>query len=440
MKLPVYQMVINPDIDSDVEVSYVAFVDKPAIERNFLAFKDQKVMFAVNEEDHIVSGPAMIAESLIYRKDDQGEYNVFFSADTIGQIALKFFKKDFQKNLNLFHDPSLSLVGVTIFESFVTSKKRGIQPMKGFEDLPDGTWFISAKVENEAVWQAIKDGKVKGFSVEGIFSYVKKERILNGLSEQIDHLKETSFMSEIKNDLKELVKTLKLKFFGGTAPLEFTLKDNSKVSIDKLEIGGKVMIGDKEAPEGKLEFQDGSSVNVGAGGVISAVNPVQQMAKDYTTKDGKTLNIDNLAAGGVVLIAGAPAPDGDYELADGTKLSVAGGAITAVMPAMSATDPAAQMEAMRKDVERLSGILKTIESYKIDQYKTQLEAANTKIAKQEETIKGMFEIVEKLASAPAGNPVGGSNHQFVSDKIKGREERLQELSQNLNNLKKLKTA
>jgi hypothetical protein len=185
MKLPVFELVINPDESSDAEVSFVALVDKPAIEKNFLAFNAIPLQFAVNDEKRIISGPAMVAESLIYRRDEQGEYNVFFSAATIKEIALKFFKKDYQKNLNLFHDPSLPLNGVTIFESFISDKERGIQPMKGFEDLPDGSWFISAKVENDEVWAKIKSGEVKGFSVEGIFSYVKKQKTME---EQIAEL------------------------------------------------------------------------------------------------------------------------------------------------------------------------------------------------------------------------------------------------------------
>ena len=103
MALPVYEMVINPDESSEVEVSFVALVDKPAIEKNFLAF-NKALQFAINEEKRIISGPAMIANQLIYRKDANGEYNVFFSPETIREIAIKFFKKDYQKNINLFHD------------------------------------------------------------------------------------------------------------------------------------------------------------------------------------------------------------------------------------------------------------------------------------------------------------------------------------------------
>lgn len=43
--------------------------------------------------------------------------------------------------------------------------------MKGFEDVTDGSWFGSFYVENPEVWNNIKDGFLKGFSVEGVFDY-----------------------------------------------------------------------------------------------------------------------------------------------------------------------------------------------------------------------------------------------------------------------------
>ena len=44
--------------------------------------------------------------------------------------------------------------------------------MKGYEDLPDGTWFGSMYVENEDAWAEVKNGTFRGFSVEGDFSYL----------------------------------------------------------------------------------------------------------------------------------------------------------------------------------------------------------------------------------------------------------------------------
>ena len=36
MKLPIYQLEISEDLNDDVEVDFVALVDRPAIERDFL--------------------------------------------------------------------------------------------------------------------------------------------------------------------------------------------------------------------------------------------------------------------------------------------------------------------------------------------------------------------------------------------------------------------
>lgn len=273
--LPIYQLDIVENDESNVEVDFVALVDRPAIERNFLMFADsysdypdsvknnakaalkwadengwgscgtdvgkqranqlakgeaisletikrmysflsrhkenaktskgygdgcgqlmydawggasalswaeskikqaERKKFAIqDEEEHIVSGPLMLANKPIYRNDENGEYYVVFSKETIKKIAQKYFKKGYQNNVNLMHDSGQVLSGLTMFESFITDEKRGIKPMAGFEDVPDGSWFGSFKVDNDEVWQMIKDNQVSGFSVEGIFNYKRTE-------------------------------------------------------------------------------------------------------------------------------------------------------------------------------------------------------------------------------------------------------------------------
>ena len=114
----------------------------------------------------------MVADMPIYRNNEKfGEHYVTFSAETIRQIAIKFAKKKYQNHVNLMHDPNMTIDGCTMFESFIVDKKRGIMPMQGFEDIADGSWFGSFYVENPEVWQNIKDGFLKGFSVEGMFDY-----------------------------------------------------------------------------------------------------------------------------------------------------------------------------------------------------------------------------------------------------------------------------
>lgn len=192
MELQVYKAQINPAMTSDLEVNFIGLVDRPAIERNFQAFKDQqkKAAFVLNEEKRIISGPAMIADMPLYRKDDQlGEYYVVFDKPSIQTIVEKFSAKGYLKNFNLFHDAQQQVNDVTIFNSFVSDKELGVAPLTGFEDVADGSWFISAKVNNPTVWDAVKAGTIKGFSVEGLFNYVPSSKIKMTMEEVVAQLK-----------------------------------------------------------------------------------------------------------------------------------------------------------------------------------------------------------------------------------------------------------
>jgi ribosomal protein S27E len=151
--------------------------------------------FAIQDEDQrIISGPLMVANQKIPRVDADGfEYEVFFSPATIKKIAIKMAKKGFQNNVNLMHSANMQLSGVTLFEIFQSDKERGIMPMKGFEDLSDGSLFGSMYVDNDQAWQLIKDGKVKGFSVEGNFGMKGKDKYDEQMEQIISILSETNF-------------------------------------------------------------------------------------------------------------------------------------------------------------------------------------------------------------------------------------------------------
>lgn len=172
MEFQVYKAEIDPNPESELEVNFIGLVDRPAIERNFQAFKNH-ARFTLNEEKKIISGPAMIADMPLYRKDAElGEYYVVFDKVAIRSIVEKFSAKGYMKNFNLFHKEAAQVTDVTIFNSFISDSELGISPLKGFEDVADGSWFISAKVNNEDVWNKVKSGEIKGFSVEGLFTYV----------------------------------------------------------------------------------------------------------------------------------------------------------------------------------------------------------------------------------------------------------------------------
>lgn len=180
MNLPIYLLEINEDLMDGSEVDFVALVDKPAIERNFLRFKEDRINFEIQDEERrIISGPIMLADTPIYRNDNGQEYFVSFPKDTIYKIIKKMFQKNYTGNVNLMHDPKKIVEGVTMFECWISDESRGVKPMKGFEDAPDGSAFASYFVDNEDVWQKVKSGEFKGFSVEGLFNYKRGEQVMN---------------------------------------------------------------------------------------------------------------------------------------------------------------------------------------------------------------------------------------------------------------------
>jgi hypothetical protein len=155
--------------------------------------QNAEVQLSIHDKaQRIVSGALMIPDRLILRRDDKGEYFIKFTAETIKQIAIRFAKQGYQKNVNLQHDKDQRIEAV-LFESWVKDSQRGIGGMKGYEDLPDGTWFGSMKITDDAGWNKVEAGEVKGFSVEGIFQYERAEKT-----------KEDEIMSRIVDILEEV--------------------------------------------------------------------------------------------------------------------------------------------------------------------------------------------------------------------------------------------
>jgi hypothetical protein len=179
---PVFKLVVSDDTDDLTGVSVVSLVKDPAILRNFVKFSTEDrtpIKFTIQDKaKQIVSGPIMIADLPIYRnqRDAQGEivdeWFVVADADTISKVVQKYFKTQRTTNVNLEHSGTL-IPGVYMFESFIIDDSRGIKAPAGYEDLAQGSWFGSFKVENPEIWESIESGAFQGFSIEGLFDYAK---------------------------------------------------------------------------------------------------------------------------------------------------------------------------------------------------------------------------------------------------------------------------
>ena len=142
-----------------------------------------QIGFAIqDEEKRIITGMAMEAEKRIYRYDAaRGEYYVYFDADTIFQIAKKWAKSDLYDSVNIHHEKETK--GLSLFESYIVDRERGKYPPKGYDEVADGSWFLSYIVNDDDIWARVKDGEFKGFSVEGFFDFDvnEEERQLNAI-------------------------------------------------------------------------------------------------------------------------------------------------------------------------------------------------------------------------------------------------------------------
>lgn len=174
--LPTYNLIIN-DIDEELGIDKMSFVERAAVEIDFLKFENAKLTFQ-DEEKRIISGVAILADTPIYRRNQLGEHYIIFSKETIYQLVQKFFKQNKIKDVNLDH--SVNINSSYIFESYLVDKKRGITP-KEFGELPDGSWIVSYKILDNDLWNNIKAGKFNGFSIEGFFEY---ENTLESIEEQ----------------------------------------------------------------------------------------------------------------------------------------------------------------------------------------------------------------------------------------------------------------
>ena len=161
MDYPIYEIVI--DETGELGMGYMSIVDKPAIESNFLMFSEH-LKYAVNDERRVITGPAIIADKPIYREINGQPCYTVFTVPVIEKIVKKWAANQNYSLVNTQHSDPVN--GIHLFESYIIDRERGLNPPKEFSDISNGSWFVSYYVTNDELWQEIKDGQFKGFSIE----------------------------------------------------------------------------------------------------------------------------------------------------------------------------------------------------------------------------------------------------------------------------------
>ena len=156
--------------DEQSGIDAISVVMSPAIESNFIHLsKHEVVLKEIDAEKRILMGAALIPDKQIYRRNDKtkDEYYIYFSKATIRKASELFLMNANQNNSTLEH--SQKLKGMSVVESWIIEGENDKSKNYGF-DLPQGTWMISMKVNNDEIWDKVKLGEVKGFSIEGYFA------------------------------------------------------------------------------------------------------------------------------------------------------------------------------------------------------------------------------------------------------------------------------
>ena len=166
----IVELVID-EFDELAGIEAISVVENPAIEEDFIALKNhQEIKLAeVDKEKRILLGPLLIPNKPIYRKNQEDEYYIYFSRETVRKASEGFLMKGNQSKSTIEHQHSIK--GLTLVESWLVEDEVHDKSRKYNMNVPVGTWMGAIKVNNDEVWnEYVKTGKVKGFSVEGYFA------------------------------------------------------------------------------------------------------------------------------------------------------------------------------------------------------------------------------------------------------------------------------
>jgi len=290
----------------------ISLVENPAIESDFLLFnkEEEPIIFKTNIDQQIITGPALIPNKKILRKNKEDFFQVFMSEETIKDTAIKFFEFNNQKNTTLDHESEVQ--DTVYFESWIIEDpKNDKSNFLGFKDLTKGTWMVSLKVNNTELWDKIKNGKFYGFSIEGFYN----KEIVNNSDLQDKNKGKNMFEKLIQNfkDViqkfeNETIKFLDTKLEDGT----LIRIDESTMEVSKIETDGSLT----KLSDGNYTLEDGTQFTV-KDGIKSELVKQEDIV---TLEDGTLIKIDETKVprkeDGSILA------DGEYTLIDGTKFTV----------------------------------------------------------------------------------------------------------------------
>lgn len=205
--MKVYEAVFNEKAMEGVYA--LSVVENPAMEDMFIALseedKQERIELAtIDEEKRLLLGAALIPNKKIYRKVDEHEFFITFSEQTIEKLAHNFSKNQNNNNSSLEHEVALN--GMSVVENWIVEDTKTDKSALYGKQYDKGTWVTMMKVDNNEIWEKVKSGEIKGFSIDALLGLqeINFKTEIN-MNEEV----KKSFLSELKEDIKTLFSTQK---------------------------------------------------------------------------------------------------------------------------------------------------------------------------------------------------------------------------------------
>ena len=194
----------------DSETFAISLVEAPAIESDFVALskeeEDRKQVFLESNEKHLVYGAALIPDKDIYRNNGEQEFYINFTKESIEKMSQEFMKEYRQYEVKTDHDDIAN--EVCVVESWLVADSYKDKSNALGITVPEGTWMVAMKVNNIETWDRIKNGELKGFSVESMISLEEFEKQNdNNMNIETNEM----FFDKIKSVFKEVLSSVSLK-------------------------------------------------------------------------------------------------------------------------------------------------------------------------------------------------------------------------------------
>ena len=196
-------------VTTNSEAYACSLVTSPAVEELFVAFNEETPIVEkfADEKKRMITGVVAIPNKPIFRRTEDGEeFDIVFSEEAIEKMSKDFLKDYRQHEVTLQHQENADgvyLVEQWIKTDMVYDKSLAVGLSK---ELPVGSWIQTYYVDSNDVWQRIRDGELRGFSLEAMigleeFSKQIEEQNLNNMNIETSDM---GFWSKMKEVLSEV--------------------------------------------------------------------------------------------------------------------------------------------------------------------------------------------------------------------------------------------